>query len=108
MAFGLIAATFRAPARASCRQGQVACHARNFSIEAYVRQHETPSVTSVMGDMASTVMFQAICVLSMKGSMQIAMTLSDQGEHFLIWPPLALWRGVKRPWRVLKSMGRVS
>jgi hypothetical protein len=32
---------------------------------------------------------QAICALSMKGSMQIAMTLSDQGGHFLISPLLA-------------------
>src|SRR5262249_15152754 len=45
-------------------------------------------------------------VLSMKGSMQIAMTLLTRVNTSLISPPLTPLAGVKRPWRVLKLMKR--
>jgi hypothetical protein len=50
---------------------------------------------------------QAISALSMKGSMQIALTLSDQGGHFLISPPLASPAGCEKAMAGIKVDGKV-
>jgi hypothetical protein len=65
------------------------------------RQHRSPLLatsgilaTDVTTYIASAAILWMLAALSMKGSMQIALTLSDQGEHFLISPPPATPDGV--------------